>query len=156
MAKRVAKKAAKGKAAGKGATEPSSLTGYCRALLGTTEDVKWGKDLMFSVGKKMYAGFDAEDESERHLGFKCDDIDFERLTKMKGVKPAPYAARFGWVSVDRVEAAPGLGDDKIKALLKKSHGLVASCLPAKLSRELGMEEAAAPATKKVSRGAGKN
>jgi predicted DNA-binding protein (MmcQ/YjbR family) len=132
------------------------LADFCRTLAGTTEDVKWGNDLVFSVGKKMYAGFGVDDAAERHVGFKCDDIDFERLTKVKGVKPAPYAARFGWVAVDRVEAKPGLGDDKIKALLTKSHGIVASCLPAKLKRELGLEGPSAPAKRKVSRGASKN
>jgi predicted DNA-binding protein (MmcQ/YjbR family) len=158
MAKRVAKKSTQSKTpkARSKATRSASLTDFCRSLTGTTEDVKWGNDLMFSVGKKMYAGFDADDAAERRLGFKCDDIDFERLTKMKGVKPAPYAARFGWVSVDRVEALPGLGDDKLMALLRKSHGLVASCLPTKLKRELGLEGPAATAKRRTRRGTGKN
>lgn len=121
--------------AGRGPTvRRSGLKEHCRSLAGTSEDIKWGHDLVFSIGGKMYAAFDIDNESE--LGFKCDDADFDRLTEeIPGIIPAPYAARFGWVKV--------LGEAKIsntdlKALLTKAHREVASCLSAKKQRELGV------------------
>src|SRR5687767_14350768 len=69
----------------------SPLAEFCRSLPGTTEDIKWGDDLVFSVGPsggskagaKMYAAFDLEDSGQ--LGFKCSDEDFDRLTDIPGI-----------------------------------------------------------------------
>lgn len=108
----------------KGRTHP--LHAFCRSLPGTTEDIKWGNDLVFSVAGKMYVGFDVDDPE--HLGFKCDDIEFERLTKIDGIIPAPYAARFGWVSITRKGVLP-LAD--VKTLIRRSYDLVVEKLPAK-------------------------
>jgi predicted DNA-binding protein (MmcQ/YjbR family) len=115
------------------ASRGGGLKAHCRSLPGTTEDVKWGDDLVFSVGGKMYAAFDLDDEDE--FGFKCDDIDFERLTKRDGIIPAPYAARFGWVKVKRRGALP---ESEARRLLAKAHGLVASRLPKKTRAALGL------------------
>ncbi len=105
----------------------AALQDYCRGLPGTTEDIKWGNDLMFSIGKKIYAGFGAE-ESEA-LAFKCDDDDFDRLTKIDGIIPAPYAARFGWVSVERDGV---LSEAELKGLIRKSYELVREKLARKV------------------------
>ncbi|GJM20078.1 MAG: hypothetical protein DHS20C14_22910 [Phycisphaeraceae bacterium] len=109
------------------------LTEHCRTLVGTTEDVKWGAALVFSVVTKMYVMFDLEDQ--RQFSFQCDEDDFDRLTEMEGIIPAPYAARMGWVKV--------LPDAKItmpelRRLLTKAHGLIAQKLPKKTQRELGL------------------
>ena len=39
------------------AARRSALLAYCRSLPRATEDIKWGNDLIFSVGDKMFAGF---------------------------------------------------------------------------------------------------
>jgi len=111
----------------------AGLKDYCRTLAGTTEDVKWGDDHVFSVGGKMYAAFNLDDETQ--FGFKCDEDDFDELTERDGIIPAPYAARFGWVSVRERGA---LKAPEAKRLIEKSHGLVASKLTKKLQRELGL------------------
>ncbi len=111
----------------------ASLKDLCRSLPATTEDIKWGDDHVFSVGGKMYAAFDVEDESR--YGFKCDDDDFDELTEREGIIPAPYAARFGWVSVREPGA---LKRAEAERLIRKSHALVASKLTKKLRRELGL------------------
>lgn len=110
---------------------PSPLKAFCRALPGVTEDIKWGDDLIFSVGGKMFAGFDLDDE--RQFAFKCDDDDFDRLTETDGIIPAPYAARFGWVKVERPGA---LSASEKKRLLRKSYDLVKAKLPKRVQREL--------------------
>ena len=119
MAKKVATKGA------------SVLKAYCRSLAGTTEDVKWGDDLVFSVGKKMYAAFDLDDEDE--FGVKCDDEDFDRLLEIDGIIPAPYAARFGWVKVQR-RGVLKLGE--AKGLIHKSYDLVFERLTKRAQREI--------------------
>ena len=102
------------------------LARYCRTLPGTTEDIKWEDDLVFSVASKMYAAFDLENSDE--LGFKCDDAEFERLTRIDGIIPAPYAARFGWVKVTRKGVLPL---PELKRLIRRSYDLVVEKLPAK-------------------------
>jgi len=111
-----------------------SLVEYCRALPGVTEDVKWGKDLMFSVGNKMFAGFSMPEGEP--VAFKVDDDAFDQLVKRDGIVPAPYAARFSWVSVPsrrKVKAS------ELKAFLKDAHRIVGASLSAKKRRELGLE-----------------
>lgn len=105
----------------------ASLKDFCRSLPGTTEDIKWGDNLIFSVGGKMYAGFD-EDEGVDQFACKCDDADFERLTRVKGIIPAPYAARFGWVKVCDLRALPA---EQSRLLLRKAHALILAGLPAR-------------------------
>ena len=109
----------------------SELKAYCRSLAGTTEDVKWVDDLVFSVGGKIYAAFDLDDEDE--FGFKCDDDDFDRLLEIDGIIPAPYAARFGWVKVQR-RGVLKLGE--AKGLIRKSYDLVFERLTKRVQREI--------------------
>ena len=48
----------------------------CKALPEVTEDVKWGHDLCFSVGGKMFAAMDLN--PPHALGFKCTPEGVER------------------------------------------------------------------------------
>ena len=115
-------------------SKKDSLVEFCRSLPGVTEDVKWGKDLMFSVGNKMFAGF-AMPEGEP-VAFKVDDDAFDTLVQREGIVPAPYAARFSWVSVP---VRRKLKVAELKAFLEDAHRIVGSCLSAKKRRELGLD-----------------
>jgi predicted DNA-binding protein (MmcQ/YjbR family) len=108
-----------------------ALQGFCRGLPGATEDVKWGNDLVFSVGKKMFAAFD--EEKGLPVGFKCSDEDFDALTRRPGIIPAPYAARFGWVSVQKSGA---LTQARAKGLIGASYRLVLAGLPRRVRETL--------------------
>ena len=102
------------------------LLEFCRALPGATEDVKWGADLIFSVGGKMFAGFRLPDGEP--LAFKAAPDVFESLVGHKGVVPAPYMAKHSWVSVtDRRK----LETATLKSLLAEAHRLVAEKLSKK-------------------------
>ena len=61
------------------------------ALPGTTEDVKWGQDLCFCVGGKMFAAVNLEPPHQ--LGFKCTPESSRELIEREGIIPAPYLAR---------------------------------------------------------------
>jgi predicted DNA-binding protein (MmcQ/YjbR family) len=102
----------------------AALQRYCRSLPGATESIKWEDNLVFSVGGKMFAAF--HDEDGVPVGFPCSDEEFERLTALPFIIPAPYAARFGWVSVRKKDA---LGQAEAKALVKAAHALVLAKLP---------------------------
>jgi predicted DNA-binding protein (MmcQ/YjbR family) len=105
----------------------SEIGVFCRGLPGATVDIKWEDNLMFSIGGKIFAGMQCDDAGS--VGFKCDDVEFERLTKVEGVIPAPYAARFGWVKVVRAGA---LKRAQLEKHLRRSYELVRAGLPAKV------------------------
>lgn len=104
------------------------------ALPGATEDVKWGADLVYSVGAKMFCVFllDAKQRAQS-CSFKVDDDRFLELTGVPGVVPAPYLARAKWV---QVKAGHALGTAALDDLIRRSHALVLSRLTKKLQREL--------------------
>ena len=103
----------------------------CRSFPGATEDIKWGADLVFSVGDKMFACLAADNPTG--IGFKVDDDRFLELTDRPGIIPAPYLARVKWV---RVEKASALSDKEAGELLRRSYELVFSKLTRKLQREI--------------------
>ena len=54
------------------------LREFCLSLPHTTEDVKWGNDLCFSVGAKMFAVTGVD--STGSVSFKCTPEKFAELT----------------------------------------------------------------------------
>jgi len=109
-------------------------------LPGATESVKWGADLVHSVGEKMFAIYlldtlpDAAGVA-RVINFKVDAERFLELTAVPGVTPAPYLARAKWVQVQHPH---GLAAHDLDELVRRSHALVAAGLTKKLQRELGL------------------
>ena len=104
----------------------------CRTFPGCTEDVKWGADLVFSVGAKMFA-VTANEVPATAISFKVEDERFLELTDRPGIVPSPYLARHKWV---RVEKASALSDKEAHALLRRSYELVLAKLSKKLQREI--------------------
>lgn len=114
----------------------SRLRKFCRAFPGVTEDVKWGADLVSSVGGKMFVVFTGGDDEVPQVpfAFKCSDEDFDRLVEKKGIIPAPYAARFGWVSV---REAGALSQKEAELLVAEAYRLVKEKLPRKVRENIG-------------------
>jgi len=65
-----------------------SLRKICTSLPAVTEDIKWGNDLAFSIGDKMFCV--ASLESPFTCSFKVRDDEFEELSNQNGFMPAPY------------------------------------------------------------------
>jgi predicted DNA-binding protein (MmcQ/YjbR family) len=107
---------------------------YCLSLPHVTEEVLWQKDLVFKIGGKMFAviGLDAGPASQ--FSFKCTPEEFAELTELEGIIPAPYAARYYWVSVQKPGA---LKQAEIKQLIKDSYEMVKAKLPKKTLARLG-------------------
>lgn len=105
----------------------------CRSFPGCVEDIKWGDDLVFSVGTKMFAVTGNAPDAGA-ISFKVEDERFLELTDRPGIVPAPYLARAKWVQVQQ-EAK--LGNAEAAALLRRSYELVFAKLTRKLQAELG-------------------
>jgi predicted DNA-binding protein (MmcQ/YjbR family) len=104
----------------------------CRTFPGCTEDVKWGADIVFSVGARMFA-VTASEAPASGISFKVDDERFLELSDRPGIVPAPYLARAKWVAVTSADA---LSDAEAAQLLRRSYELVFAKLTKKLQREI--------------------
>ena len=100
------------------------LREFCLSLPHTTEDVKWGNDLCFSVGAKMFAVTGVD--STGSVSFKCTPEKFAELTERDGIIPAHYVARYHWVTVEDADA---LTNKELKDLIRNSYDLVFQKLP---------------------------
>ena len=78
------------------------LRNYSRGLKGVTEDIKWGNDLCFSIGGKMFLviGLNVQPVS---ASFKSNPEEYERLIQQTGFLPAPYFARHHWVLIEDID-----------------------------------------------------
>jgi len=98
-----------------------SIRKFCKRLPHTTEDIKWGHDLCFLIGGKMFA-VASLDQTEGHcLSFKCTPEEFAELVERSGIVPAPYMARNHWVMLERYDA---LRDAEAEAYVRRSYELV--------------------------------
>ena len=131
------------------AAKRSTLLALCRSLPHATEDIKWGNDLVFSIGAKMFAAFQ-NDGKDATFGCKVPEEDFASITSIEGITPAKYAARYHWVSVDDPKVLP---EKEALALLRGSYALVKAGLSAKLQRTIDGDAtlAAKPKPKKKAR-----
>jgi predicted DNA-binding protein (MmcQ/YjbR family) len=118
---------------------PASDFGPQRQLAATlpaaTEDIKWGADLVYSVGGRMFCIFLLDGERPTTCSFKVDAERFLELTGLAGVEPAPYLARAHWV---QLRPGHALGAADLDSLIRRSHALVAARLTRKLRSELGL------------------
>jgi predicted DNA-binding protein (MmcQ/YjbR family) len=108
------------------------LRKYCLALPGATEDIKWGADLCFCVGGKMFCVTGA-DSSEGGISIKCTAEKFEELIEREGIDPAAYVARYKWVHISDLDAVTPA---ELKELINKSYELVFDKLPPKVKKSI--------------------
>lgn len=101
------------------------LRKFCLALPFATEDIKWGSDLCFCVGEKMFCVTGA-DSSEGGLTFKCTPEQFAELCEREGIGPAPYLARHNWVALESPSVLPAA---ELRECIRGSHQLVFDKLP---------------------------
>lgn len=108
------------------------LTGLADAWPGVTRDIKWGADLVLSVGGRMFCVREAAAGPEAPLSLKVPAERFLELTGQPGFAPAPYLARAHWVQL-RPAAVPVA---ELRAMIRTSYELVRARLSKKLQREL--------------------
>jgi predicted DNA-binding protein (MmcQ/YjbR family) len=103
------------------------LRKFCLAFPGATEDVKWGNDLCFCVGGKMFTVTSA-DSSDAGVSLKTTPERFAELTERHGIIPAHYVARYHWITIEDPDAVT---PDELKDLISASYQMVFDKLPAK-------------------------
>jgi predicted DNA-binding protein (MmcQ/YjbR family) len=104
----------------------AKIKAHCAKLPGATSDIKWGKDLCYSIGGKMFAVMCESGEHANTLSFKVDDHRFLELTDRKGFIPAPYMARHKWVFIEDVRK---VDEREVKELLTRAYEIVRDKLP---------------------------
>ena len=105
------------------------LRELCLSFPGVTEDIKWGHDICFSVGSKMFCVTSAEGGAS----FKVTPEQFTELTERDGIIPAPYMARNMWVYAEQFSS---LKPKEWKMYIRQSYDLVRSKLPKKVQSAL--------------------
>jgi predicted DNA-binding protein (MmcQ/YjbR family) len=105
---------------------------HCLSFPHATEQVQWGNDLLFKVAGKMFAATPLEPTAVV-LSFKCTPENFAELIERPGIRPAAYAARYHWISLETADALPVA---EIKRLLRESYDLVFAKLPKRVQAEL--------------------
>jgi predicted DNA-binding protein (MmcQ/YjbR family) len=73
------------------------LREFCLSLPHATEDIKWGHDLCFCIGGKMFCITGLEPPLQ--VSLKVKDEEFDDLSSSEAIMPAPYVARYKWVLV---------------------------------------------------------
>lgn len=96
------------------------LRKFCLSFPGATEDVKWGADLCFCVGEKMFCVTGA-DSIAGGLSLKCTPEKFAELIEREGIDPAAYVGRYKWVRIADLNA---VSNDELKDLISTSYQLV--------------------------------
>jgi predicted DNA-binding protein (MmcQ/YjbR family) len=107
------------------------LRKFCLSFPGATEDIKWGADLCFSVGAKMFVVTGADSVSG--LSLKCTPEKFEELIELEGIDPAAYVGRYKWVHISNLDA---VSPTELKEFIKTSYQLVFDKLPPKTKRTI--------------------
>jgi len=100
----------------------------CLSLPDATEQIQWGKDLVFKIRGKMFCVACTEPvvPPKVALSFKCDDETFAELIERDGVIPAPYMAQHKWVAPEQFDT---LGAAELEKLIRRAYAIVSSKLP---------------------------
>jgi predicted DNA-binding protein (MmcQ/YjbR family) len=106
------------------------LRKFCLSLPGATEDIKWGADLCFCVGEKMFCVTGA-DSIAGGLSLKCTPEKFEELIEREGIDPAAYVGRYKWVRISDLDVVTSF---ELNDLIKTSYQLVFDKLPPKIKK----------------------
>lgn len=109
------------------------IQAICRKMRAVTEDIKWGHDLVFSIGGKMFCVVGL-DQSPTSASFKVRDEEFEEICNWPGFKPAPYVAKYKWVWIEDIKK---MKKKDWEHYLRQSYELVKDKLSGKLKKQLG-------------------
>lgn len=99
---------------------------------GVASDVKWGNDLIFSVGEKMFCGICLGGPEKGKTSFKVEPERFLEYTDRPGFRPAAYLARAHWVTLDDPAV---ISRAELQALLRRAYELVRAKLTKKLQAQ---------------------
>ena len=108
-----------------------SVRAFSLGLPSAVEEIKWEDNLVFSVGKKMFAILSLNPPFR--FSFKCTPDDCAELVERPGIIPAPYLARYHWVCLTEPTA---LDWTECRRLIRNSYRLVRAKLPKRILADL--------------------
>ena len=103
-----------------------AIRNICKEFPSVTEGIKWGNDLCFMVGEKMFCVILLNIPLK--VSFKVTDEEFDEISNSQGIIPAPYAARHKWILIEDVNI---FNKKKWEHYITQSYNLV----KAKLSKK---------------------
>jgi predicted DNA-binding protein (MmcQ/YjbR family) len=140
--------------------ELGQFNAYCGGFPHATSVIQWGNSHVWKVAGKVLALARSSDGGHRDGGnsdpaelpatapaaavfvtFKCSAIRYEMLKGLVGCRPAPYLASRGLLWIQWT-APGGLDEQGLRDAIDASYWLVASGLPKRRRRELGLAEPA--------------
>ena len=110
------------------------LQKLCKSFPSVTEDIKWGNDLCFCIGEKMFCVVGLN-QSPTSASFKVTPEEFNELSSKEGFKPAPYVARYKWVLVENIST---LSPKEWEHYISQSYTLVKNKLTPKIRKSLNL------------------
>ena len=110
------------------------LRSLCLSFPAVTESVKWGNDLCFCVGEKMFCVTSLE--PPHTFSFKVTDAEFDELSVSDGFQAAPYLARAKWVLCTD---SSKLSLKNLKKYLQQSYDMIRVKIPKSQRKKLGIE-----------------
>ncbi|ESQ89743.1 MmcQ/YjbR family DNA-binding protein [Asticcacaulis benevestitus] len=115
--------------------DTAAFNAFCATLPHSTHVVQWGEADVWKVGGKVFAIAGWSDSAGLSVSFKVTPIGFEILSDAEGCRPAPYLASRGmtWIQATHIAYADLM--DHVRA----SYDIIASALPRKTRKELGLE-----------------
>lgn len=109
------------------------LQTLCKKLPAVKEDIKWGQDLCFMIGDKMFCVTGLS--SPLKVSLKVKDEEFEELCSIPGIVIAPYVGRYKWILVEDVSV---FNKKEWEHYIRQSYELVKAQLPKKKLKELNL------------------
>ncbi len=113
----------------------ADIQALCKKFPNVTEEIKWETHLCYCIGSKIFI-ITNPDSSPVTASFKVNDEDFAELQEREGFIPAPYLARYKWIYVDSIDR---FSKKEWALFLEKAYELVASKLPGKIRKQLGIK-----------------
>lgn len=111
--------------------DSNTLRSICQKLPHVTEDMKWGNDLCFMIGGKIFCVVVLD--TPTRVSIKVTDEEFGELVERPGIIPAPYMARHKWILVEDVT----IFSNKVwEHYIMQSYQIIKSKLPKKLLTQL--------------------
>src|SRR6476661_6081626 len=106
------------------------IRNICKKLPGVTEGVKWGNDLCFMIVEKMFCVTSLS--TPLTVSLKVKDEEFEELTSVPGIQPAPYVARYKWILITDTSK---FNKKQWQHFITQSYDLVKSKIPLKILKK---------------------
>ncbi len=109
---------------------------YCVNLKSTSHVVQWGNASVWKIGGKVFAIHPGLNGKHIHtISFKCSELNYQILSQLEDIIPAPYLARGNWVQITTKNA---MNNQDVKDYIKASYTIIAKKLTKKLQAELGL------------------